>query len=385
MHRWDVYRGRRSIKYGGITSALAIFLLIVVIALVTMFFLLPSYLTYTKESVKLDLPFLQEAEEAWEESQDPWADMEQPGIAAEPEEVHEDYTGLTAQIEVRSPDYSALSYSADADVEILQSIYVPYENVNDDGLAAAIAACKSMELTALTLELKDETGQLLWQSETETALGYALSGTWNMKDTLADLKSRGFYLTAVISTCVDSSLVSRNAPAALKDAAGFPYSDSFGAWLDPWSSAARKYAIELTTELMLAGFDEVVLDHVAHPTVDVNYSRAMSGSLTREAAVTNFAIAVRKGVEETMKATGAHLSVMMDPQRMNNAESYDNGQNLSYLINIFDRVYCVTSTYSEASQVVALGVDSTERFVAIIPWIFEGGSWAYDYFAEKDE
>ncbi len=372
MRRWDVYRGRRA---GGraLPSILLFVLVFLAVIVITIFFMLPSYLTYTKDSVKLELPFLRDEETA---------DTQTEALAeATPAP---DYSDVTAEIEVKTPDYSTLNLATGEGLDILQSVYVPYEQVNEAGLTKATNECKTLGVKALTLELKDESGILLWVSETDMAVNYALNGTWDMTDTIADLKTQGYYLTAVISCCVDNSLVSRNATVALKDAGGFPFSNTWGAWLDPWNAEVRQYIIDLCAELMNMGFDEVVLNHAEHPTSDVAYTRTMSGTLTRVACVTNFAIAVREGLADVMASTGAHLSALMDDTSLNDA-TVDDGQNLGYFLHIFDRVYVFTETYKEASQVIALGADSTERFVSIISWVVTGGSWALNYFAETGD
>lgn len=368
-HRWDVYRGRRA-GNGSLPSILLTLAMLLVIAFVAVFFALPSHLVYTRDSVSLEIPgFTAENAETGEE-----ALVEDPAATPEP-----DYSSVAAEIVVRAPDYSSLTLANGEGLDILQSVYVPYEQVNADGLTAAIAKCRELEVKAITMELRDETGMLLWNSSTDMAVNYLLNGTLDLKGTVEDLKSQGYYLTAQISACVDATLSSRNGPIALKAAGGFPYSDTTGAWLDPWNADVRQYTIDLCAELMSLGFNEVVLQHAAHPTNQVEYTRSMSGELTRVACVTNFCIAVREGLEEVMAETGARLSVMMDAAALNN-DTYDNGQDLGYLLRIFDRVYTFTETYQEANQVIALGIDSTERFVPIISWTFPGGSWAQNLF-----
>ena len=434
MHRFDVYRGRR-VSSGRLPSILITLAALLVLGFVVVFFALPGYLTYTKEDVSLDLPFMQRWEAEWaaaeggaspadalpgtpddltvsgpegaapeapdaaELAEEPPADAaanpeSAPAEGAAPEAGQDPadpmatpvpdgvtFDGITAELVTRNPDYSNLNMAKYDDLDIVQSVYVPYEYVNEAGLTQAVSQARALEIKALTLEVKDESGQLLWPSDTETATGYALGGTLDLEATIAPLKEQGYYLTAVISSCVDSTLVSRNYLIGLQGYNGMPYSDTYGAWMDPWNAFVRSYTVELCEELITMGFNEVVLNHCEHPTQDVVYTRQMSGELSREAAVTNFAIAVRRELEGLLDSTGAHLSVMMDTAAMND-ENIDNGQNLAYLLQVFDRVYEFTETYSEANQVIALGKDSTERFVPIISWTFPGGSWAQNLFGQ---
>lgn len=364
MRRWDVYRGRR---FGGsrLPSILLTLAFVALLAFLVLFFTLPGYLVYSKENVKLELPGVET----------PLPETVEETLEAPKETVEE----ATAELKYVNPDYSKLNMADTVGLGLTQSVFIPYEFMNESGLTKAVARAREIDVKGLTMELSDETGQLLWVSNTDTATNYALGGTLDLKKNVEELKSQGYRLTAVISCCVNSLLVSRNPTWALQVADGIVYSDLKGAWLDPWNRNVRQYIIDLTKELMEMGFSEVVLDHVEHPNAQVLYTRSMNAEMSREACVTNFAIAVRKGVQETMEATGARLCAMMDTEAMNN-ETLDNGQNLSYMLQVFDRVYARTETYTEAGTVVALHVDSTERFVAIISWIFPGASWAENYF-----
>ncbi|MCQ2439865.1 MAG: putative glycoside hydrolase [Oscillospiraceae bacterium] len=364
MRRWDVYRGRR---FGGgrlpsilLAAASVLFLLFLVL-----FFTLPGYLVYSKDGVKLDLPMLRTEETAAAEE--------------ETEQNAETVVEAAAELRYQNPDYSSLNMAATANLGIVQSIYVPYEYMNESGLTKAVARARELDVKGLTMEVADESGQLLWVSETKTARDYALGGTLDLKKNVEELKSQGYRLTAVVSCCVNNLLVSRNPTWALQVGNGIVYSDQRGAWLDPWNSRVRQYIIDLTAELMDMGFDEVVLNHAEHPNAQVLYTRTMSEEMSREACVTNFSIAVRRGVQETIDRTGANLSAMLDTDALNNA-AIDNGQNLSYMLQVYDRVYEYTETYQEANLVIALHVDSTERFVPVISWTFPGGSWAENYF-----
>ena len=62
-HRWDVYRGRRA-GSGRLPSILLTLAMLLSIAFVAVFFALPSYLVYTKDSVSLELPGITVGEEA---------------------------------------------------------------------------------------------------------------------------------------------------------------------------------------------------------------------------------------------------------------------------------------------------------------------------------
>lgn len=364
MRRWDVYRGRR---FGGsrLPSILLVVLSVLFLAFLVLFFTLPGYLIYSKDGVKLDLPILR-------------TETDETATEETPENT-ETIVEATAELQYVNPDYSSLNMATSTGLGIYQSIYVPYEYMNESGLTKAVARARELDTKGLTMEVVDETGQLLWVSETKTATDYALGGTLDLEKNVEQLKSQGYRLTAVMSCCINSLLVSRNPTWALQVGNGMVYSDQQGAWLDPWNSDVRQYVIDLAAELMEMGFDEVVLNHAEHPNSQVLYTRTMSEEMSREACVTNFSIAVRKGLQETMESTGARLSAMLDNTALN-SDLIDNGQNLGYMLQVYDRVYEFTETYAEANLVISLHVDSTERFVPVISWTFPGGSWAENYF-----
>ena len=114
-HRWDVYRGRRA-GNGSLPSILLTLSMLLVIAFVAVFFTLPSYLVYTKDSVSLEIPGYTVANEETGEE----AVLEDPAATPEP-----DYSGVAAEIVVRPPDYSSLSLAKGENLDILQSVYVP--------------------------------------------------------------------------------------------------------------------------------------------------------------------------------------------------------------------------------------------------------------------
>lgn len=368
MRRWDVYRGRR---FGGsrLPSVLLILVSVLATAFLVLFFTLPGYLVYTKDQVKLELTMLQTGDAT---------PTEEVSQETETEVIEE----ATAELQYVNPDYSSLNMANTFALGLTQSVFIPYENMNESGLTKAVGRARELDVKTLTMEVVDESGQLLWVSHTDIASNYALGGTMDLKKNVDELKDQGYQLTAVVSCCVNTLLVSRNPTWALQVGNGIVYSDNRGAWLDPWNRHVRQYAIDLTIELMEMGFSEVVLNHVEHPTQPVIYTRTMSEEMSREACVTNFAIAVRKGVQETIDRTGARFSALLDTDALN-SETIDNGQNLSYMLQVFDRVYEYTETYQEANKVIALHIDSTERFVPIISWTFPGGSWSENYFAKK--
>ena len=351
-------------------------LFILVLALVgfaVLFFSMPKYLVYYKDHLKMSVPFLQDGQvdEAFQVT-------ESSGPAP--------YAGAAnADVQIVAPDYTNVDLGSDKGLDYFQALFVPYSKVTETGLAAAVQEAQRKDIKGLLLEVKNETGMLAWMSDVDYGSSYATNGTWDLTAAIAELKEQGWFLAAQISCCVDTTLASRNVSAALKDSLGAPYADASGGWVDPWNREVRDYTAALAADLLSKGFDEVVLNHVEHPDAAVTYTRTVSGALDRTACVTNFAIAVREELSDTLEKTGGHLDAVLTHDAFT-ATASANGQTLTNFLKVFDRVIIATDTYGDDAKVfVDAHIDSTLRYVPRMTWIFSGASWVLDTTVAANE
>ena len=358
-----VYRGHRGASRSGSPILLTI-LVLLLIALLLAFSLLPEYVVYHPDGVEMVVPMLQESGE---------------GYTVEPAEAPGAYTGdATATIQVAEPDYSLVSLADTSGLQYLNGYYVPFSKVNAKGLETAVKEAERSGVKGLVLEMKDESGKLAWMSGVATASSNAANSTWDPTAYLSELKADGWKLTAEICCAVDTLLASANPDVALRDRmTGAPYTDSLGGWVDLWNRDVRTYTEELCTDLMAMGFDEIILSRVEHPLAEVTYTREIAGNLTREASAMNFAIAVRTALNDTLEEKNVHLSARVPHDVLTTGT--DNGQSMDNFLKVFDRLVIETETYSEDAPVFTeKKIDSTLRFVPQMTWTFGGGSWILD-------
>ena len=357
-----VYRGHRSAGKSGAPVLLTIVVLLL-IALLLAFSLLPEYVVYHRDSVEMVVPMLQESGE---------------GYTVESLPAPAPYGGSAmASIEVAEPDYSRISLAQTATLQYLNGYYVPFSKVSAKGIENAVKEAERSGVRGLVLEMKDESGKLAWMSGVATASSNAANSTWDPTATLGELKAQGWTITAEISCAVDTLLAGAMPEVALRDRTGSPYVDSLGGWVDLWNRSVRTYIAELCTDLMAMGVDEIILSHVEHPLTEVTYTREIAGSLNREAFCMNFAIAVRDAIDKTMKDKGVHLSARVPHDVL--TRGTDNGQSMDNFLKVFDRLVIETETYSDDAPVfTGKKIDSTLRFVPQMTWTFGGGSWILD-------
>lgn len=282
-----------------------------------------------------------------------------------------------AEVEIIYPDFSGVAPVSAGDLPEIRAVYVPAEEVSAEALADAAEGLDSRGANALVLQLKPPDGQLAWASRVKLASSYGVNGTAELGESIAALKAQGVYLVAALSCCVDERMAARNLPMALHDSSGGLYRDGAGYWLDPYNKDARAYILELCTELADMGFDELLLDYVAHPEADVVYSLEMSGEPDRVFAVSSLALALTDGLKDKPVA----VSAFMDARAFRTDERPPNGQDLSFFLTVFSRVYVASDgTALESDRARAARVLGEEdslgvRFVPVLPSASDSGSW----------
>ena len=346
-----------------LTTVLFVVVLLILTAIL-LFYYLQRYIVYEQDGLRLALPFL--ATEA----------------AAPAEETYVP-SGAVAEVEIAKPDHADMTPVSWEGLTVLRGRRLAASSLTPETAAAAAAELESAGANALVLEMKPPSGQLVWRSDVALAAAYAVSGIADFSGTVAALKEQGIYLVAEFSCCVDDLMAIRNPPLALRDTAGHVFADERGAWLDPYSRGAREYLTALCLELAAMGFDELLLTNVGHPDADVIYSREMTGLSGREAAVSNFALALTQALADTE----IRVSALLETAALRAESSAVNGQSLPVFLRVFQRVYVPTDgTMWEADRALVAAALASEaafggdaalplRFVPILPAAPETGSW----------
>ena len=365
----EFYKGsRKKRNYALVPFAVAL----AVLALVVVgFYGMQKYAVVTKDGVSVELPILSNGS------------ADSTGLDG----GKKTFPAVDTEIVFDPPDYSKVKPAKLKNVEPLRAIFVPAENITEEKLAEYAERLKTGN--ALVLEMKPRSGLLMFNSQSQAALGYGMSASPEVSDRIQaninKLKESGTYLVAQISCCIDNAYASRSMNVALKTPFGSVYTDDAGLWLDPYSIDVRNYVVELTRELYAMGFDEVVLADVVHPVIerekpedapkdpsgnpmpDFMYSVEMSTPPGPVNAVCGFAVYVAN----QLKDREGVLSIYTDSKTSLVRADEKTGQDATLLFKLYDRVYFPTDkaaysyNVSDVKSSVLTG-EVTNRFVPVV-------------------
>ena len=318
----QAYRGRR--KGSVVLKALVVLLALLLTAGVLFLLFVPK--EYTDDGVRVRLPWLTEEEPDQEAPIDPSAlivtDSPSPSPSPTPEPL-----AVTAALEV----------SADAVT---------------DGTAAGLAGQAGVD--ALVVSVKDEEGNLAWQSDQELALD-TMNGDAAFNQAVSQLAQDGqLRLVARLSAFQDLWASVYDRSLAITTGSGELWYDSEGmSWLSAARQEARDYLTVLCLELAELGFDEILLEHAGFPD---------QGRLTAIGAGENYPAQGREDtvgaflqdLSQALEEAGATLSVLVSNEELTGA-SADSGVTAASLAGISGRVWTTAETGPDALTAALTG------------------------------
>ncbi|MHC1719847.1 MAG: putative glycoside hydrolase [Clostridiaceae bacterium] len=136
-------------------------------------------------------------------------------------------------------------------------------------LEKALAICKSTEINALVIDIKNDDGLVAWNSN--IGIVNQIESNWStpMKnyDILMEyMKKNNIYSIARIVAFKDPYFAKQMAAHAIQLNAGGVYKDKAGnAWVNPFDQYIWKYLVAISEEAALRGFDEIQYDYVRFP------------------------------------------------------------------------------------------------------------------------
>lgn len=328
-------------------------------------------------------------------------------------------TEVTAEI-VTAGDGAATHGTGNVSVSTLQAMYIPYSGISEDGISSYRIQLEANGGNAVILQMKPESGNLVWESSSELSTSYGTTGTTSMHSIVNALHDDNIYVVADISCFLDSTVASRNSALALTNASNEVYSDSYGSWLDPYNTEVQTYLSELVQELCSLGFDEIMLSNYCLPIEGIMGDRSNgtsndttdpdSGDPTgddpnsldtgddetsnddttvdpttyyvSEENPETIASVLSTLAEKLSDITSTYrtvLSIRCDNTALRNNLGTQTGQDLSMLKEHFSRLYCNTDEeHLESDTAVledALGDESNSRFVPIMKQPSDDGNW----------
>jgi hypothetical protein len=139
------------------------------------------------------------------------------------------------------------------------------------------------ELNAIIIDIKDYSGQVLYDSQVPLvdALKLQDNRMKNLTAQLAKLREHDIYTIARVTVFQDPILAQKKPEWAIKSKKGGLWRDKNGlAWVDPANSEVRAYIVTIAKEAAALGFDEINFDYIRYPTdgklADIVYGNGSS-------------------------------------------------------------------------------------------------------------
>lgn len=208
-----------------------------------------------------------------------------------------------------------------------------------------IELCDTTELNAMVIDVKDDTGYILYNTQNErirNAKGVS-SYIADLPAFVAKLKEHGIYCIARVVTFKDMVMTKANPNMAVKNKDGSIFVDGDGsAWLNPYDESVRQYLMDIAEEVSNAGFDEIQFDYLrlsSSSKLDSADFGPIPEGMTKIDAVTEFVKYAceklkRKGVFVSGDVFGTIINSVGDGERI--------GQNYVTLSRYLDYICPMT-------------------------------------------
>jgi hypothetical protein len=151
----------------------------------------------------------------------------------------------------------------------VKALYVNAWAFGSSRLWQLVRLVDSTEVNALVVDVKDDTGCLLYRSTVHTArvIGAdACARTADVRARLDTLHAHGIYAIARIVVAKDPLLAEGKPAWSVRELGGGLWRDRIGsAWVDAYNDSVWVYAAELAREAVELGFEEVQFDYVRFP------------------------------------------------------------------------------------------------------------------------
>lgn len=168
----------------------------------------------------------------------------------------------------------------------LKAVHISGEAV-EERFDEFVEMAATTELNALMVDLKDETGQVLYSSSVPTVQELeAGADMYDLGDVAEKAEQEDLYLIGRLVAFQDPVAARAEPDMSVWDAAtGAPFSSRGQYFLDPTDPQARRYALALAEEACAAGVDEIQFDYVRFPDVrpeSVHFDEGVTGDVRSE-------------------------------------------------------------------------------------------------------
>ncbi|MBP6859567.1 MAG: glycoside hydrolase [Candidatus Magasanikbacteria bacterium] len=203
-----------------------------------------------------------------------------------------------------------------------------------------IALINTTELNAVVIDLKDYSGQVLYDSAVDLVDNLKLQDNRikNLDKLLVKLKENNIYTIARISVFQDPLLAQKKPEWAIKSKKGGLWRDKNNlSWVDPANKEVWTYVVSIAKEAGRLGFDEVNFDYIRYPTdgrlADIIYG---NGASKRYEVILGFFKYVSEEMKDEPVYTSADLFGLTTEKKGEDDMSI--GQRLGDAVQYFDYV-----------------------------------------------
>lgn len=155
------------------------------------------------------------------------------------------------------------------EAEPVKALYVNAWAFGSSKLTQLVTLADSTEINAFVVDVKDDTGCLLYPSEVTVAQQIGATRcvrTRDVKSRLDTLRAHDIYAIARIVVAKDPLLAEHRPQWSVQHRDGGLWRDRIGsAWVDAYNDSVWIYAAQLAEEAVRLGFSEVQFDYVRFP------------------------------------------------------------------------------------------------------------------------
>lgn len=151
----------------------------------------------------------------------------------------------------------------------VKGIYVSAWKATGSSLDKLIKLIDETELNAAVIDLKNDSGQVTYDSKVPLVDEINSDETRpipDIKAVLQRMKQRNIYTIARVAAFKDPYLCSVRSDLAMHTKTGAVWRDRKGvSWVDPYNEEVQAYALAIAKEAQELGFDEIQFDYVRFP------------------------------------------------------------------------------------------------------------------------
>ncbi|MFH1129381.1 MAG: putative glycoside hydrolase [Patescibacteria group bacterium] len=221
-----------------------------------------------------------------------------------------------------------------------KAIYVTFRTAGMGRMNELIDLIKTTELNAVVIDLKDYTGRVPFETNSEMIkkIGSEKVFIKDIDGLIKKLHKENIYVIARIAVFEDNYLPRKRTDLAIRVPGGGIWEDNNGlGWVDPASQEVWDYNLEIAKEAVKVGFDEINFDYIRFPS-DGNVSVAIypfwDGKTLKKEIIRQFF----EYVHQRLKPLGVPISADLFGLTMSSTNDLGIGQWLEYAAPYFDYI-----------------------------------------------